>query len=68
MQSGSYSASPDDQVFKLMATTYSYNHRKMHLSREFNQGITNGADWYVLYGGMQDWNCMWFLTFGQCTY
>lgn len=55
-RSGAYSASPDDQVFKLLATTYSQKHRTMHDSREFTNGITNGAQWYVLYGGMQDWN------------
>lgn len=55
-QSGAYSASPDDQVFKQLASTYSNVHRTMHNSREFPGGITNGAEWYVLYGGMQDWN------------
>jgi len=27
----------------------------MSRSTEFPGGITNGADWYVLYGGLQDW-------------
>jgi carboxypeptidase D len=27
----------------------------MHTSREFPQGLTNGAQWYVLSGGMQDY-------------
>jgi hypothetical protein len=31
----------------------------MRSSNEFNRGITNGADWYVLYGGMQDWSYIW---------
>eukprot|EP00026_Physarum_polycephalum_P007586 Phypoly_transcript_07650.p1 GENE.Phypoly_transcript_07650~~Phypoly_transcript_07650.p1 ORF type:complete len:456 (+),score=89.80 Phypoly_transcript_07650:143-1510(+) len=55
-RSGSYSACPDDSVFKFLATTYSNKHKTMHNSWEFAGGITNGAGWYVLYGGMQDWN------------
>ncbi|KAF4528396.1 hypothetical protein B566_EDAN015165 [Ephemera danica] len=57
----SYSASPsltpDDDVFKHLALTYSTNHNKMHRGApckpgtpSFNQGITNGAAWYPLTG------------------
>jgi carboxypeptidase D len=55
-RSGQYSAAPDDATFRKLALTYSLNHRKMSSSREFANGITNGAEWYVLFGGMQDWN------------
>jgi carboxypeptidase D len=55
-RSGRYEASPDDALFRRLALTYSRAHRTMHASRQFRDGITNGADWYVLYGGMQDWN------------
>lgn len=57
---GSYSASPDDKVFRHLATTYAKNHRTMSTSQECNQGfvngITNGAFWYDVVGGMQDVN------------
>ncbi|EGC33112.1 hypothetical protein DICPUDRAFT_37244, partial [Dictyostelium purpureum] len=48
--------SPDDVVFRKMALTYSLNHREMSKSSEFLGGIVNGAKWYTLRGGMQDWN------------
>jgi len=51
-----YSATPDDLLFKQIALTYSTNHRFMSARSNFANGITNGAEWYVLYGGMQDWN------------
>jgi len=54
--SGRYSASPDDATFIRLAKAYSQAHSFMSRSSEFAGGITNGADWYVLYGGMQDWN------------
>lgn len=57
------SPSPDDALFKSLAMTYSRAHKKMHLGspcpmlgESFRDGITNGAQWYVLNGGMQDWN------------
>ena len=58
-----YSPSPDDAVFKSLAMAFSHAHKKMHLGQpcpgereSFRDGITNGAQWYTLNGGMQDWN------------
>ncbi|VDQ04113.1 unnamed protein product [Trichobilharzia regenti] len=57
-----YSASPDDETFKHLATVYSRAHKSMYLGRPkcegitFPNGITNGNNWYPLQGGMQDWN------------
>ena len=57
------SPSPDNKVFKELALAYSKAHKRMHLGRpcpneeeSFMDGITNGANWYVVTGGMQDWN------------
>ncbi|XP_063226209.1 carboxypeptidase M-like isoform X2 [Bacillus rossius redtenbacheri] len=61
------SLTPDDDVFKHLALTYSSNHPVMKRgvackagTPAFNQGITNGAEWYPLIGGMQDFNYVWY--------
>ncbi|KAK3916566.1 Carboxypeptidase D [Frankliniella fusca] len=59
--------SPDDAVFKRLAHTYANAHPTMSLgepcgndpsllNERFPGGITNGAEWYVVPGGMQDYN------------
>ena len=60
-ESGYYSKSPDDAIFKELALVYSRSHTTMHLGRicpgdSFPDGITNGAHWYDVPGGMQDYN------------
>ncbi|XP_066293649.1 carboxypeptidase D-like [Branchiostoma lanceolatum] len=55
-----YSRSPDDDIYRHLALTYSENHGTMHQGDIcsgdfFEDGISNGADWYPLRGGMQDW-------------
>nr|XP_029710648.1 carboxypeptidase D isoform X2 [Aedes albopictus] len=60
------SLTPDDDVFKHLSLTYANNHAKMSrgvacksASPSFENGITNGAAWYPLTGGMQDYNYIW---------
>ncbi|KAJ1524156.1 hypothetical protein ONE63_010683 [Megalurothrips usitatus] len=59
--------SPDDAVFRRLAHTYANAHPTMALGQpcstdpgllneKFPSGITNGAEWYVVPGGMQDFN------------
>lgn len=63
-QNGVEFLSPDDRTFKYLSHVYANAHRTMHKgiscsqnSRErFMDGITNGAAWYTVSGGMQDWN------------
>lgn len=52
-----YSMSSDDDVFKHLATAYSFNHGSMYKGipcrgdREgFRSGISNGAKWYPVHG------------------
>ncbi len=54
-----YSASPDDPLFVQQSLTYSALNGPMYGSPWFPQGITNGAAWYVIHGGMQDWKYVW---------
>jgi len=63
-----YSKSPDDTTFRHLAQTYANNHAHMAkndhapcdgtASDNFARqgGITNGAKWYSVSGGMQDFN------------
>ena len=58
---GYYSKSPDDAIFKELALVYSRAHATMHQGHlcpgdSFQNGITNGAHWYDVPGGMQDYN------------
>lgn len=78
-ENGIYEAAPDDGLFVHLSRVYSTNHPTMSkgehcfdicgndreglLNERFRDGITNGASWYVLYGGIQDWvylntNCL----------
>ncbi|XP_008146077.2 carboxypeptidase D isoform X2 [Eptesicus fuscus] len=65
---GIYSKTSDDEVFKYLAKAYASNHPIMktgapHCPGEedetFTDGITNGAHWYDVEGGMQDYNYIW---------
>jgi len=51
-----YAACPDDATFIHLAETYANSHLTMHDSKEFPGGITNGNEWYPVYGSMQDYN------------
>jgi len=62
-----YSESPDDRTFRTLAKVYADNHKRMSnpstpgCDSETNEfakqgGITNGAAWYSVGGGMQDFN------------
>ena len=50
------SPTPDDALFEVLAETYSSLNSPMWNSSEFYHGISNGAAWYTVDGGMQDWN------------
>jgi subtilisin-like proprotein convertase family protein len=57
-----YSLSPDDALFRSLSRTYADANPAMASSNadpSFDRGICNGSDWYVIHGGMQDWNYVW---------
>lgn len=51
-----FSPSPDEDLFVALALEYASRNPPMHASSRFANGITNGAAWYSIDGGMQDWN------------
>ena len=66
LKGSTVSLTPDDDVFKHLALTYATNHPTMHQgvacksgSPSFPNGTTNGAGWYPLIGGVQDYSYVW---------
>ncbi len=55
-----YDLFPLDGFVKELSQGYSDLNPDMKSSDEFPGGITNGAAWYVVRGGMQDWSYVWF--------
>lgn len=51
-----YTKHPFDKLVKGLSLKYAGLNEEMRNSREFDDGVTNGAEWYVLRGGMQDWS------------
>lgn len=64
VMSGKPNPAPDDITFQKLALTFSNVHKTMHIGKpcpmfpneHFVNGVTNGAKWYSVSGGMQDWN------------
>ncbi|XP_059142748.1 carboxypeptidase M-like [Physella acuta] len=54
-----YATSPDDDVYRYLALTFAKSHptmhRDSHCGETFKDGISNGAKWYSVIGGMQDY-------------
>lgn len=55
-----YDRHPLDGLVKELSLSYAELNPEMRSSTEFAGGITNGADWYVVKGGMQDWSCFFY--------
>lgn len=54
-----YELHPFDELLRELSSVYAENNPEMRNSSEFPGGITNGAEWYVVRGGMQDWSYTW---------
>lgn len=54
-----YELHPLDGLLQEISLKYADENPAMRNSRAFPRGITNGAKWYVLNGGMQDWSYFW---------
>lgn len=50
-----YALAPDDAALIRLSLEYSTYNLPMY-NGSFSQGITNGAEWYVVYGTLQDWS------------
>jgi hypothetical protein len=51
-----FAPSPDQDLYFWISEQYSQHNSPMWNSSSFPHGITNGAEWYTITGGMQDWD------------
>jgi len=62
-RNGNQWKSPDHEEFLRMAKSYASSHDNMYTGRHcgdtFANGVTNGAQWYPVSGGMQDFNYLY---------
>ena len=54
-----YDLHPLNDLVKELSVEYAELNPEMRSSDEFPQGVTNGAAWYIVRGGMQDWSYVW---------
>ena len=54
--SGQEAPSPDDALFEALSLEYSIRNPPMFASNQFENGISNGSDWFAIQGGLQDWS------------
>jgi subtilisin-like proprotein convertase family protein len=50
---------PDDTLFRDISLTYSSTNLPMWNSPTWHHGVVRGVEWYLIHGGMQDWNYYW---------
>ena len=50
---------PEDSLVKDLSLEYAKNAPYIAASTYFENGITNGFNWYEVNGGMQDWSIYW---------
>ncbi len=55
-----YDRHPLNDLAMDISHAYADLNPEMRSSSEFSGGITNGADWYIVKGGMQDWSYIWY--------
>lgn len=55
-----YDRHPLDDLLQQLSLSYANLNKEMSSSNQFPRGITNGADWYKVHGGMQDWSYFWY--------
>ena len=53
-----FTPTPDEDWFVNVSLAYSIHNLPMY-NGSFPRGITNGAAWYIIFGGMQDWIYTW---------
>jgi hypothetical protein len=56
--SGTYSMCPDDAWFIHVSRAYATPNPDL-MGGGFTNGITNGCEWYAVFGGRQDWMYWW---------